>query len=961
MRIKAIFTNEYLQVVLLLGGLLCLFFGENLFWGKSLFLEIKKDIATAYQAYPGGKFSRELFRSGYFPLWNPYSALGLPHLASPITDVIFPLKILIYLFPLIPALDLVLLIRIFIVGFLTYLFARSIGLDRGGSILAAISFMLCGYFMRYLNMYFLNVDICIPLLLWAGSNLMEGKRPGGILLVGVGVCLCVIGGNPGATFYALFFAGSWVLFKIFSDKRVNIYQEAKQYSFLFGGALVLGLFLSAILLLPFTEYFGRSWHFLHQTGTGSSHLNIKYIISFVLSWWYGDNSNSTIDTYALIPYVGIIPFTLALFTLINFRRSNRSGAFFAGFIITFMGIVFGLPIFNLVGSLPIFDLLLNWKYPVPAISFSVAILAGMGLSSLRRRNFLRRYFYASLSITSLLIIGFFLAHLLGLLQTTNERYILFQSGSGLLWLALIAGIFALYHQGWCRSSVFATLIVIIVSLGLWVDNRGNRPLYQEEFRQQRDHQFFKILQKDREVFRFYAPPEIFIPNLAMLYSLNDIRASDVLIVRDFFSFVAFINKISESELQGYVIETSSQFRPGVMRSRLFDLLNLKYIISSRGLSSRQIVDEFLVKGEIITRDGRYVHPERFTIGLNNKGVLLEHPPAKIEIPLIVASEGASLQFALALNPYCWLPERGDGVGFAIDLTAERKTERIFFRYIDPKRNQQDRKWHPIIIDLNSYLPVRNLSASQTRQAGTQTDRGRQILLSFITEPGPKGENSNDWAGWGDLRIDEPKDDKKYELISDRGDHGVKIYKNKDAFPRAFIVPEVEIVEEHEEVLKRMNSESFDLRKVIILEEQVPELRLTANNAQVIRSSRADIIDYQANKVEIETRMAGEGFLVLSDTYYPGWKAYVDRREERIYRADYLLRAIHLSPGFHKVKFIFDPLSFKFGLWLTLTTSFGLAEYLIYFLWRVRIRSAKSPRVAIRKEKSIRTTSNPPIL
>lgn len=943
MRIRAIFNNEYLHIALLLCLLICLFFGENLFSGDSLFLEIKKDIAPLYQYYLWENFSQEVFHSGYIPLWNPYTGIGFPLLADFHNAIFYPLKILIYLLPLMAGLDLFLMARLFIAGFFTYLFSRSIRVGKAGSILAALSFMFCGHFMQYLNMYFLNADVCIPMLLWTSRRLIGGKSLLDILLVAISICFCILGGNPGAIFYALFFAGSWVLFQVFLDERVNIYRETKRYSFLFGGALILGFLLSTIQLLPFMEYFGRSWHCLHQSGTGYSHLNIRYIISFILPWWFGDNSNSIIDTYALIPYVGIIPFAFALFTLINIKRSNRYGTFFAGIIITFMGVVNGLPLFNLAGSLPIFDRLHNWKYPVPAISFSVAILAGMGLSCLLKRNFLRRYFYSSLSLAFLLVIGFSLAHLLGLFQMTNERYLLFQSGSGLLWLLLVAVFFALYHQGWLRSSVYATLMVTIVLLGLWVDNRGNKPLYQEEYMQQRNHRFFKILQEDQQIFRIYASSELFQPNLAMLYSLNDIRVGDALIERNLFNFFAFINKISMRELEDYCGKTSLQFLPGVIWSRILDVLNLKYIVSSFGLASRHIVDEVLEKGKIITIDNRYVHSDRFIIGLKNKEILFEHPPAKIEIPLTVASEGASLIFALALNSSCWLPEWGDGVGFAIELTTEGKTERIFFKYIDPKRNQLDRKWHPIIIDLSFY-------------------RGRQILLNFITDPGPKGKNNNDWAGWGDLRIDESKGNKKYELISVQSGHEVKIYKNREAFPRAFIVPEAEIVEDHEEVLSIMNSDILDLRKVVIfLEEEVSKLTLNINLLPFTEESKVEIVDYQPTHVEIEAQIDGKGFLVLSDTYYPGWKVYIDGKEKRIYRADYLLRAIFLSPGFHKVKFIFDPLSFKSGLWLTLTTFFILAGYLIYFLWRVKIRSAKIPKVAIRKEKSIRTTSNPPIL
>ncbi len=98
---------------------------------------------------------------------------------------------------------------------------------------------------------------------------------------------------------------------------------------------------------------------------------------------------------------------------------------------------------------------------------------------------------------------------------------------------------------------------------------------------------------------------------------------------------------------------------------------------------------------------------------------------------------------------------------------------------------------------------------------------------------------------------------------------------------------------------------------------------------IISSSRAEIVDYQANSVKIEARMNEEGFLVLSDTYYPGWRVWVNGREEKIYCADYLLRAVHLSPGFHQVRFVFDPLSFKLGLWMALSTMVCSGGFLVF--------------------------------
>lgn len=59
------------------------------------------------------------------------------------------------------------------------------------------------------------------------------------------------------------------------------------------------------------------------------------------------------------------------------------------------------------------------------------------------------------------------------------------------------------------------------------------------------------------------------------------------------------------------------------------------------------------------------------------------------------------------------------------------------------------------------------------------------------------------------------------------------------------------------------------------------------------------------------------FLVLNDTYFPGWKADVDGREEKIYRADYAFRAVPMSAGIHQVQLAYDPMSFKLGAAITL--------------------------------------------
>jgi len=65
---------------------------------------------------------------------------------------------------------------------------------------------------------------------------------------------------------------------------------------------------------------------------------------------------------------------------------------------------------------------------------------------------------------------------------------------------------------------------------------------------------------------------------------------------------------------------------------------------------------------------------------------------------------------------------------------------------------------------------------------------------------------------------------------------------------------------------------------------------------------ANIAQYSANKIIINTENKGAGFLILTDTFYPTWKATVDNKPVKIYITDYNFRGIAVSSGKHKIEF-----------------------------------------------------------
>jgi hypothetical protein len=153
-----------------------------------------------------------------------------------------------------------------------------------------------------------------------------------------------------------------------------------------------------------------------------------------------------------------------------------------------------------------------------------------------------------------------------------------------------------------------------------------------------------------------------------------------------------------------------------------------------------------------------------------------------------------------------------------------------------------------------------------------------------------------------------------------GDPQVNIYLNTRAFPRAFLVHQARIAADHEEAFDLIHKPDFDPATAVVLEGAGGGV-LPASEAETV-----SIVSYQPNEILLDVTVAAPGYLVLSEIYYPGWRAYVDDREEVIQRANYTFRAIHLEPGSHQVRFLFAPPMWKVGLGISLATCLGLIAW-----------------------------------
>jgi len=168
---------------------------------------------------------------------------------------------------------------------------------------------------------------------------------------------------------------------------------------------------------------------------------------------------------------------------------------------------------------------------------------------------------------------------------------------------------------------------------------------------------------------------------------------------------------------------------------------------------------------------------------------------------------------------------------------------------------------------------------------------------------------------------------------------ISIYENVAALPRAFIVHQAKIMEDEKEVLAALFAPTFDPTQEVVLS---PPGQPIAAVMPLANAERVDIVEYTPEHVLIEAEVFSDGYLVLADAFYPGWRATVNDQTVEILRADYLLRAVRLSPGVHKVVFSYDPEPLRKGLIISLFFICSAGLWLAASIWPfLRLKQKKT--------------------
>lgn len=163
---------------------------------------------------------------------------------------------------------------------------------------------------------------------------------------------------------------------------------------------------------------------------------------------------------------------------------------------------------------------------------------------------------------------------------------------------------------------------------------------------------------------------------------------------------------------------------------------------------------------------------------------------------------------------------------------------------------------------------------------------------------------------------EPIEDKRFEEVLRYGNNS-RIYLNKNAVPKVYIVNSVEYFKNRNDLLKRLCEDEFNPLVAVTTEDDSLCSQMmdsaTAKNLQ----SEVKILKYKPDEIVIETETFAKGVLVLNDMYHPNWSAKLNNVSTNIYRVNCLFRGIVLPKGKNVVEFKYYNNYFHLGYLMSL--------------------------------------------
>jgi hypothetical protein len=175
-----------------------------------------------------------------------------------------------------------------------------------------------------------------------------------------------------------------------------------------------------------------------------------------------------------------------------------------------------------------------------------------------------------------------------------------------------------------------------------------------------------------------------------------------------------------------------------------------------------------------------------------------------------------------------------------------------------------------------------------------------------------------------------------------GDDVTYVHRLDQVAPRAWLVYHTQEVDE-DEALAQLDSGDFDPAQMALVP---PGSALFLEAPDGEETGNIEILDRTPSSLALRVSTPTDGLLVLSEVYYPGWRATLNGRNVPILRVDYALRGVPIPSGQHRVDLFFRPATFVWGATISGIT-LGAVAIAGFWIWtRLKLRRRDERREEI---------------
>ena len=881
-----------------------------------------------------------MIASGFLPLWNPYIFGGMPLLASTYPGALYPPNWLFALFSPGVAMKAVVITTYHLALIGTYLYLRRVGLPRMAALAGGLSFTFSGFMIAHLgHTSRIAAAAWLPWMMLAIEQLYQRVSWRWIVIGSLFFALQFLAGEPQMLVYTALVAGAYVLFAVlFRPVTAPRWQLPAAAATM----IVCGALLAAINWIPSRELVQQS---------GRAKLTYEYfsafsmpprqVVSLIFPYFFG---GAVSRPYILAPwgpsdwgadnvavscgYAGMLALLLALAAICGPRRLRL--VWFWGLIAALaLALAFGayLPfrLNELLYRIPVYNLFRGSYRHLLEFDFAVSVLAGCGLNYLAQmdRADVRRALRRAAAILGLLVATtavvycFFWPHLL----TGKPRQPQFGSITNAEALIPISFFLLSVAAAWFyavrRTRPAGALLIVLMLADLaafghafeWRNatfdanaQLADPPAVKAIKARETDLNSFRILSHGAMPF-VENYDALDFPNVSIARGLQSVNGYDVLQLRRFAAVAG------EMTVEG-LVQDSSAFDP---QHQGFNLLNVRYLLNER----RVPVDEFhgdKIGGVVFSR-------APLSLKLKQGGhveMALNNVPAT-ELAVI-----SSLSNSAALT---------DGTP-VLRVRLHTSDGRVIERELQAGRDTAEWAWDRA--DVKSVIRHQRAEVAQSWDAGgfqghrylarLRFDRAEIVSVEFdFREAGTEAvELSLERASLFDApqQTSTPLDSRTLPASRWRKlaqFDSVDLYENLKALPRAWFVHEVQALHSAEvlqavKIGRLKDQKPFDPAQTALLEtEDFGGRRITLPATGPVNDAHVSVTKYEPQRIELVTRNAQPGFLVLSEVYYRGWEAWIDGQRVPVERVNYVLRGVSVAPGSHRIEFVFRSPGFRNGL------------------------------------------------